>query len=96
MNLKSESADVKDEGVENGNGEGSEESLQDKKPIVKERAGGEENQHMEESEVYGKDKLEKTSVEDRSLKKSTSKNPIHSFFGNHITFHLHIQLNLIH
>lgn len=84
--MKSESADVKDKEMGNSNEDGSEESLQDKKSIIKEGAGGEEIQDVEGSNVKGKNKLEKAFVGDKTINQSSSKKPVHSFFGNHINY----------
>jgi hypothetical protein len=64
---------------------GSEELSQDNKLIVKEEAGGKENQDVEGSQVKGENKLDKTSVGDKGVQQS-SKKPTHSFFGNHSTY----------
>lgn len=82
LNVKSLCADIEDKEMENCDEVGS----KDKKSIIKEGAGGEENQDMEGSNVKRKNKLKNSSVGGNSIQQSSSKKPIHSFFGNDINY----------
>jgi hypothetical protein len=87
--VKGENADIKEEEekVDNCNKDGSEEIVYSPKKIsIKEVVGEEENQNTEGSHVKKEDKLDKTTVEGKSFKESSSKKPIHSFFGNYSNY----------